>query len=91
MEPSTPRTISRPMDEPTVRTALRAACSARPGWRPPRGPVLPNSSSLSPPSSPPPLSSAGAGAAPLPLPVAGLAAGLPCSTSKADSRSTIAS
>ncbi len=89
--------ISRPTLEPIVRTAERAADSARPSCLPPRGPVEPNSTSLRPSSMPPP---AGVAAVVVPatvpagaLVVAGgaapaLAATRPLSFSYADSRST---
>ena len=60
MPPSTPRMISRPTVVPMVRTADLIMDSARPSWRPPRGPVEPNTASPRPPSMPPPPICAGA-------------------------------
>src|SRR3954470_19489759 len=62
MEPRTPRMISRPTDEPIERIADRAADSTMPSWRPPRGPVVPNSTPPRLPSTPPAALGAGAGA-----------------------------
>ena len=53
-DPRTPRTISRPTDDPIVRATLLAAACTRPSVLPPRGPVRPKSSSPTAPSSNPP-------------------------------------
>ena len=95
--PSTPRTISRPTELPMVRMADLAAVSASPGWWAPRGPVVPNNRSFSPPSSPPsspPPAVPGRVAVPVERPDGAAplaAAGPPLSFSKADSRSSMAS
>ena len=64
MLPNTPRMISRPTLDPMLRIADLAAASARPSCLPPRGPVLPNSTSFNPPSKPPPSAAGGAAAVP---------------------------
>lgn len=61
MGPSTQRMISRPKAEPRMHTAERAAACARPGRGPSRGPAVPECTSLSEPSLPPPSCSAGGG------------------------------